>query len=252
MKKFFRGILFTASTAFAAALLSSNTAYCAKVGDTLEQVLAEKGPPKSQMTAGETRVLTYPDMTVKLKSDVVVSISPVASSSGAHSAAASSNGTATSDSASSAAPSSTGATAAQDKVAASTVERRLRRAIEIVQNIVNQPVEAIPIKPGMRVTSYGDYWFHEGAMRPDFAHVDVRKTQESSYSQFQYVTSKLNPGVAFEGPGLEFNSMLKLFYLDRNLPKKRLTEREMLEINQQYRIIAECQAQLAALNQARK
>jgi hypothetical protein len=44
--------------------------------------------------------------------------------------------------------------------------------------------------------------------------------------------------------------MLKLFYLDRSLPKKRLSEREMLEINKQYRIIAECQAQLATLKEA--
>ena len=38
--------------------------------------------------------------------------------------------------------------------------------------------------------------------------------------------------------------MTKYFYEDRSLPKKRLTEVEMLEINLLYRIIGKCEEQL--------
>jgi hypothetical protein len=38
--------------------------------------------------------------------------------------------------------------------------------------------------------------------------------------------------------------MTKFFYQDRSLPKKKLTEDEMVEINRLYRIIATCCAQL--------
>jgi len=43
-----------------------------------------------------------------------------------------------------------------------------------------------------------------------------------------YVTSDLNPGVVFVGSEIEFNPMTKFFYIDRSLPKKKLTEAEML------------------------
>jgi hypothetical protein len=42
----------------------------------------------------------------------------------------------------------------------------------------------------------------------------------------------------FRGRDLEFNPMTKYFYRDLSLPKKRLTEEEMLEVNRLYRIIA--------------
>jgi len=58
------------------------------------------------------------------------------------------------------------------------------------------------------------------------------------------VTSDVNPGVVFVGPELEFNSMTKYFYVDRSLPKKKLTEAEMLEINRLYRIIGTCEEKL--------
>ena len=41
--------------------------------------------------------------------------------------------------------------------------------------------------------------------------------------------------------------MTKIFYQDRSLPKKRLTEEEMLEINRLYRIIGRCTDQLASM-----
>ena len=43
----------------------------------------------------------------------------------------------------------------------------------------------------------------------------------------------------FRGSDLEFNPMTKYFYTDRSLPKKKLQEYEMLEINRFYRIIGQ-------------
>jgi hypothetical protein len=117
-------------------------------------------------------------------------------------------------------------------------------AIEKVKAIVNQRVTAYRQAPGMRVSTSTEGWFHEGATKPDFDTVDVRQTQELPYANKPYVTSSLNPGMVFPGNELEFNSMTKYFYTDRTLPKKRLTDVEMQEINRLYRIIGRCEKQL--------
>jgi hypothetical protein len=116
-------------------------------------------------------------------------------------------------------------------------------AIAKVKAIVNQPVTQVSRKSGMNVIIYKP-WFHDGAIKPDFDTVDVRKTQEFIYDKYPYVSSEQNPGVAFNGPELEFNSMTKYFYVDRSLPKKKLTESEMLEINRLYRIIGDCERKM--------
>jgi hypothetical protein len=120
-------------------------------------------------------------------------------------------------------------------------------AIQEVNAIVNQPVARFARTPGMHVAEFSPGWFHEGASRPDFNNVDVRQTQEFPYDKYPFVTSDLNPGVVFIGRQLEFNSMTKYFYTDRSLPKKRLSEKEMAEINRLYRIIGRCGKQLAML-----
>jgi hypothetical protein len=53
--------------------------------------------------------------------------------------------------------------------------------------------------PNMDVSIYSPGWFHEGAMTPDFDHVDIRKTQELTYLGHKYVASDLNPNEAFLG-----------------------------------------------------
>jgi hypothetical protein len=120
-------------------------------------------------------------------------------------------------------------------------------AMEQVRKIVNQPVTRLAQKPGMNVATYSPGWFHPGAKTPDFINVDVRTSQEFPYAKFDYVSSDLNPGVMFPGRELEFNSNTKYFYTDRSLPKKKLTEPEMLEINRLYRIIGHCKHQLLLL-----
>jgi thiol-disulfide isomerase/thioredoxin len=46
----------------------------ATVGQTYEQVLAEKGPPTSHLEAAAVQILTYPDAVIKFRDHVVVAI----------------------------------------------------------------------------------------------------------------------------------------------------------------------------------
>ncbi len=130
---------------------------------------------------------------------------------------------------------------------ASGLKAEMEDAIARVREIVNQPVTTVARTPEMEAATYSPGWFHEGAEKPDFNRVDVRATQQLSYGQHKYVTSDLNPGLVFAGNELEFNPMTKYFYTDRSLPKKKLTEAEMLEINRLYRIIGHDEEDLARL-----
>jgi len=120
-------------------------------------------------------------------------------------------------------------------------------AVLRVETIVNQPVTHLKHIPGMHPAVYSPGWFHPGATEPDYNTTDVRASQQMVYDGHQYVTSDLNPGAVFLASELEFNSMTKFFYTDRSLPKKKLTEAEMLEINSLYRTIGQCDKQLADL-----
>lgn len=124
------------------------------------------------------------------------------------------------------------------------IRTKMNAAIFRVEEIVNQPVTSLARTPDMHVAMYSPGWFHPGAEKPDFNSVDIRATQELPYSQNDYVSSDLNPGVVFLGRELEFNPMTKYFYTDRSVPKKKLTEDEMVEVNQLYRVIGKCQQQL--------
>jgi len=121
----------------------------------------------------------------------------------------------------------------------------MENAIRRVQAIVNQPVTPHAKGPGDNAAVFQPGWFHEGASAPDFDHVDVRATQQfAQYARWPFVTSDVTPGVMFAGSEVEFNAMTKLFYVDRSLPKKKLTEAEMLEINDLYRVIGKCVRQI--------
>ena len=133
-------------------------------------------------------------------------------------------------------------TNAQEEIAAAQSE--MDAAIAQVNKIVNQPVTRLARTARMRVSTFQPGWFHEGAIKPNFNTVDVRATQESPYAKYEYVTSDLNPGVVFIGQQLEFNAMTKYSYQDRSVPKKKLSEAEMLEINRLYRIIGKCERTL--------
>lgn len=137
------------------------------------------------------------------------------------------------------------ASSTDEQIAA--VKAQMNDAIFKVQDIVNQPVTQLKRVPGMHVAVYTPGWFHPGAETPDFNTVDVRTTQQFPYDDHQYVSSDLNPGVVFLGHELEFNSMTKYFITDRTVPKKKLTDAEMVEINRLYRIIGHCKQQLNEL-----
>jgi hypothetical protein len=131
---------------------------------------------------------------------------------------------------------------------ADEIKSELADAIARVQQIVNQPVTALPRTPDMESEMFTyPYWFHEGAIKPDFGNVDVRTTQEFTYANQKYVVSQLNPNVVYLGSELEFNSMTKYFYTDRSVPKKKLNQLEMLEINRLYDIIGQDRERLARL-----
>jgi hypothetical protein len=78
---------------------------------------------------------------------------------------------------------------------------------------------------------------------------DRKSAGGPAYDQYDYVTSDLNPGTVFIGKQLEFNSNTKYFYRDRSIPKKKLTEAEMVEINRLYRIIGRCEGEIAKLTE---
>ena len=137
------------------------------------------------------------------------------------------------------------AASVQEQIAALKEEKN--DAVFSAQHIVNQPVTHLKRTPDMEVSIFSPGWFHEGATTPRFDTVDIRASQEFPYLGHQYVTSDLNPGEAFLGSELEFNSMTKYFYTTRNVPKKKLTEAKMVEINNLYRVIGRCDQQLLEL-----
>jgi protein disulfide-isomerase len=55
-------------------VFSASTLFGAKIGDTLEQVLEEKGKPLSQVDAGAAHMLTYADRVIQIKDGIVVAI----------------------------------------------------------------------------------------------------------------------------------------------------------------------------------
>lgn len=211
-------------------LLSASTLVLASnVGDTYEQVLAEKGKPKSQIEAGTIRVLSYPDATIKVKDGVVVSIKAVVETQAPASQAADQG-----------AP---GGRSPESQIA--DLKKELNDAFRRVVNIVNQPATPVERTPNMRIWVHE---FHPGAVRPDFNNVDIRSTQETAeYDVEDYVTMKEHADLAWPGHDLEFNAMTKFFYTDRTVPKKRLTEEEMVAINRLYRIIGRCETELIQL-----
>ncbi len=111
------------------------------------------------------------------------------------------------------------------------------RAEQRVVAIVNQPITHLPRMGPVGLFSPG--WFHPDATKPDFNNVDIRASQEFPYDRYSHVTSDVNPSEMFIGSELEFNAMTKYFYTDRTLPKKRLSDAEMVEINGLYRVIGQ-------------
>jgi hypothetical protein len=137
--------------------------------------------------------------------------------------------------------------AATPKEQLAAVNLEMTNALQRVLLIVNRPVKAYVRSGNIDVSTFQPGWFHPGASKPDFNTVDVRQSQESPYAAHKFVTSDLNPGIVFLGQDLEFNAMTKYFYTNRTLPKAKLTEAEMIEINRLYRIIGRCEGEIDRL-----
>ena len=54
--------------------MAAAAAHAVAVGDTYDQVVAEKGAPPGISIAGSVRILTYPDAIIRVKGGVVVSV----------------------------------------------------------------------------------------------------------------------------------------------------------------------------------
>ncbi len=212
---------------------AASVALGVNIGDTYDSVITGKGAPKSQIQVGAVRLLGYPDVTIKFRDNVVVSIKAVVNAPQAPYQ-----------------PTRVPVQQAPKALSVDAIEAQLKDAVAHVNEIVNQPVPFVPLTQEIRSQCawFADTWFHPGAAMPDFNNVDVRKTQETkNYEDYPYASSNFTPDRAFIASDIEFNSMTKIFYQDRTIPKKKLTEDEMVEINRLYRIIGRCCAELNAM-----
>jgi len=123
----------------------------------------------------------------------------------------------------------------------------LRQAELRIQAIVNQPIPPMERTRTMRVWTYPRHWYDGGPIRPNFAMADIRTTQKAMYDEYEYVRSESNADWIYRGRDLEYNALTRYFYNDMTLPKKKLSETEMVEINTHFRTIARCERELAAL-----
>ncbi|HEY9154727.1 MAG TPA: hypothetical protein VIM69_06325, partial [Opitutaceae bacterium] len=75
----------------------ASTVFGVTVGETYDQLVTEKGKPKSQIDAGNVRLVTYADAKIKLRDNVVIAITPISAPTPVpqHSAPATSSSTGT-------------------------------------------------------------------------------------------------------------------------------------------------------------
>lgn len=211
-------------------IVSATAAGAAQVGQTYSQVIEKHGQPPGQMEAGSTRILRYPRQTIKLKDNVVVEVTAIAPARTREAAPRATAGT--------------DASAKPTPLEIASIRLKRARTEDRVRALVNQPPPSLPRTVRMRVQTNAGAWYPETATAPDYANVDVRATQQKNYDGKGYLATAAAPGVVYLGDELEFNPLLNYYYVDRTLPKKKLTSAEMEQINALFREIAECDQQL--------
>ncbi len=144
------------------------------------------------------------------------------------------------------------ATAAQENVSTekekiASLNSEITRSEALVKLVVNRPVMGYRIGPGSTPKMISPGWFDNHTDKPDYNGVDVRTTRELPYEKIPFVTSPTTPGFMFPGVDLEYNPELKYYYSDLNVPKKKLTDEEMVSINNLYHVIGMDKKKLADL-----
>ena len=205
-------------------------ASAAEVGQTYSQVIEKHGQPPGQMEAGSIRILRYPRQTIKLKDNLVVEVTAIAPARPR-------------DAEKKAAPEA-GDPAKPTHLEIASIRLKRARTEDRIRALVNQPPPNLPRTVRMRVQTTAEAWYPETTTAPDYANVDVRVTQQKDYDGKGYLANAANSGVVYFGDELEFNPVLNYYYVDRTLPKKKLTSAEMEQINALFREIAECDQQL--------
>jgi hypothetical protein len=224
------------------ALCLAGTAFGSSVGDSYQKVIDDNGQPRNKLGSGAVMILTYPEFQLKLRNGVVVSVTATPPPSSAPSTPAPPS-----------APAASKETGDKELEGLSPDARlkklvaRRKAAMDRVYAIVNQPVDSVPLTPDLNAANF-PFWFHAGALMPDFDHADLRKERDvSNYAKWEWISSGSCPGLAFRGSDVEFNPQTKYFYRDRSLPKKLLTDAELEEITRLYRIIGKCNAEVGPL-----
>jgi hypothetical protein len=149
----------------ACVLLVAARAAAVTVGESLDQLVGEKGRPLGKVVVGDAIILTYADVVVKISAGKVVSVKPAPA---AHQPAPLS-------------PEARDAVGAAQTLAQTAdkirvLQNREKEAVTRVIEIINAPVEAIPVEPGMNIGVFGSGWFDANCPIPDFDHVDVSQT----------------------------------------------------------------------------
>lgn len=217
-------------TAFFCFFISAATACAAQIGQTYHQILEKYGQPWGRIEAGSIRILRYPRQTIKLKDNQVIEVSAIAPSAVRDRAQTTAQGIGSS------------ALAAHLEIAAIRLKRA--RTEDRIRTLVNQPPPGVPRTVRMRVQTISGAWYPETATAPDYATADVRTSQQKNYDGRGYLATGSNPGLAYFGDELEFNPVLNYFYVDRSVPKRKLTSAEMDQINGLFREIADCDKRL--------
>jgi hypothetical protein len=210
-------------------LLGAARGLCLSEGETLDQVIAEKGQPASQMAVGTRRILNYPDAVVKLDGDVVVSYravdrpTPTPAPSIPRQMHRPLNGAQPPD-------------AGPMPTSVSEARRKLETALASAREIINQPVQGTPVTPQMllKAEQHLDGWDYLPAQTPNFIEAHIEDTQWVDSAGTEWVTCNLTPGLAFPLKNLETNAQTRFFYTDLTLPKKRLTAEEMAQLDVIY------------------
>ena len=119
--------------------------------------------------------------------------------------------------------------------AARTARAEFDRTTRQVQAIVNQTPPVVPKTAGAESYHYG---YHPGAEKPDYDAADSLQSKRELWKG-EFVNMDDAPGVFYRSSECEFNPQTKFFYLNRSLPKKKLSDAEYHELTRLYHLLGQ-------------